>query len=99
MSRVKKFNEIHTTPGEWSAKILADQERDKQKASSRYFFDQDESSHWYMVPLELKEQWDVFTVNDLDDEDVDRFNEIFGEYMTGGGITDISFSDPQKIKT
>lgn len=61
----------------------------------RFFFDTDCSSHWYMIPIELKESWNLLnTSNEDDDETIDKFNEVFSEYRVGGGITNISFENP-----
>jgi hypothetical protein len=63
----------------------------------RFFFDQDCSSHWYMVPLELKEEWNRLNTDDEDDQDtIDEFNDFFGEYTLGGDITQITFENPIK---
>lgn len=57
-----------------------------------YFFGQDQDSHWYMIPSELREEWCKYTINDLEDYDeIDEFISKFSQYMTGGGIGDIEF--------
>jgi hypothetical protein len=59
----------------------------------KYFFSQDYSSHWYMVPVELRETWNKYTINDLEDYDeIEEFERIFGQYSTGGDISHIEFS-------
>jgi hypothetical protein len=61
----------------------------------KYFFAQDQDSHWYMIPLELKSQWTYFTQNDMEDDDIiNKFQSIFNVYLVGGGISDISFENP-----
>lgn len=63
----------------------------------RFFFDQDSSSHWYMVPVDLKEQWNKLNTSDEDDQDtIDEFEKIFAEYRTGGDISSITFENPSK---
>lgn len=64
-------------------------------SKKRYFFAQDQDSHWYMIPLELKSQWISFTQNDMEDYDIiEKFHSIFNEFLVGGGISDISFENP-----
>ncbi len=46
---------------------------------------QDDSSHWYIIPNELEEQFD----KDLEDEsmaDSGEFDEKYGGYRTGGDL-------------
>lgn len=63
----------------------------------RFFFDQDCSSHWYMVPADMKSKWNELNTDDEDDQDtIDLFEEAFGEYRLGGGITHITFENPIK---
>lgn len=63
----------------------------------RFFFAQDQDSHWYKIPEEKRQLWQDFTRNDIEDlDEADHFNEIFGKYRTGGGISGYSFTDPQK---
>ena len=66
----------------------------------RYFFDQCDSD-WFMLPLSSKGEWDEYTVSDFNDDDqelIDEFEQAFGKYRTGGGINDISFTNPKNIK-
>ena len=71
----------------------------------RFFFDQDCSSHWYMIPVKLKDEWNRLNTSGIirngdDDEDdqdtLDEFESVFGEYSLGGGITHITFENPIK---
>lgn len=45
---------------------------------------QDDSSHWYCIPVELGDKFDK-----LLEEDLDKFEEEFNSYRTGGGISHI----------
>lgn len=51
---------------------------------------QDESSHWYVIPYELKN--DFYAEQDTEQdtaqetEDWNAFEDKFGEYMTGGDL-------------
>lgn len=68
-----------------------------EASTQRYFFDQDVSGHWYMIPAKLKSEWLRFTINDISEEDYDaigEFEKLFNEYRLGGGITKISFENP-----
>lgn len=63
----------------------------------RFFFDQDCSSHWYMVPVSLREEWNRLNTDDEDDyEKIEEFEDTFGQYSLGGGITHITFENPIK---
>lgn len=59
----------------------------------RYFFAQDESSHWYMLPVRLKEQWDCLSQKPNGWE-YDGWLEI-EEHRLDGGIESITFENPQ----
>lgn len=49
---------------------------------------QDEDNHWYIIPIELKDEFiKLSESNSLDDED--EFINKFSEYMTGGSINNI----------
>ena len=62
----------------------------------RYIFTQDNSSHWYMVPIKLIDRFKE--LNNIGDDESDNSICIeFGDYMTGGGIEDISFENPKKF--
>ena len=56
------------------------------------FVTTDDSGHWYIVPQELKEDWDYLRSR-LENEDdpmyygiLDQFETKFGQYRTGGDI-------------
>lgn len=57
----------------------------------RYFIGFDGSGHSYLVPLEKKDEWDVWTEISEDDE---RSWDVpdYAVYIDGGLLT---FSDPQ----
>lgn len=61
-----------------------------------YFFDRDNSGHWYMIPAEEKGLWQTFKNEDEDNEDANAlFNSLFSAYRTNGGISDILFTPEQ----
>jgi len=51
---------------------------------------QDESSHWYCIPLEMDDEFfnmsEECANNDYDHNSIAKFTEKFGKYMTGGGV-------------
>ena len=58
----------------------------------RYFLDQDNDSHWYIVPLDRKEDWEAWLSIPTDDErgwDVPEF-----AVTVGGAPQQVTFSDP-----
>jgi hypothetical protein len=61
--------------------------------NKRYFFDQDESSHWYLIPEEWRDEWEK-----LNDEEVENAWELDEwqkyEDCRIDGITDYSFENP-----
>lgn len=56
----------------------------------KYFFAQDESCHWYMIPVLLRERWERLNREETDEAE-DIINTEFSQYRTGGGISDIEF--------
>ena len=65
--------------------------------TDRFFFAQDQDSHWYLIPEAKRAVWEKMTVNDLDDDnEIAKFERTFGKYRTGGGINRYSFTDPKE---
>ena len=68
----------------------------------RYFFDKDDDGHWYMIPTNLSQWWNDLNEDSRDpDEDkammaCEQINEVFGEFMVGGFINEITFTDPRE---
>lgn len=58
-----------------------------------FFFDQDESGHWYMIPTGRRELWNK--LNNIDTETDGWYGQWtqagFDDFRTGGGISDIEF--------
>ena len=53
---------------------------------------QDESSHWYVIPIELKEQFfDMLETysNTESNEVLEQFEDFFTNYRTGGDLNNI----------
>lgn len=58
----------------------------------KYFFAQDDSCHWYMIPAEKRQRWNEINEMDIEtDEGYEAWQEL-EDYRTGGGISDIEFS-------
>lgn len=54
--------------------------------TEKFFFDQDDSCHWYLVPERLRKQW-YTCVDKAEYDEWESFNEWFNQYM----INDPSF--------
>lgn len=69
----------------------------KQTPETVYFFTQDDSSHWYMVPVDKRERWTRLTnrlpeIEGWDEYDYDNaIDNEFGHFRTNGGIDHIEF--------
>lgn len=52
---------------------------------------QDESCHWYIIPIELSETFKILHEKacNEDYEAEDKFCEIFNKYRTGGDLNNI----------
>jgi hypothetical protein len=74
----------------------------------QFFFDQDESCHWYRIPSDERDRWEELNRmdrsvesgrEDWEDEDFyDAINDEFGHYRTGGGISQYNFYMPDNQK-
>jgi hypothetical protein len=60
-----------------------------------YFFDQDDSGYWFMIPSDKREKWIEVKTLDLDEEN-DNYKiwleSHMEDYMIGGGISNINFA-------
>lgn len=54
----------------------------------RVYAVQDDSSHWYVIPFELKDLFFAELENGEQDE-WDHFEELFSQYRTGGDLNNI----------
>jgi hypothetical protein len=61
-----------------------------------FFFDQDQDSHWYMIPVIKRNRWNQVKDMDPDNETTWKAFEEFEEYRTGGGISHIEFMSDLK---
>lgn len=64
-----------------------------------YFAGQDDSSHWYVVPVSMREEWRKFReldwLTDLTPEQ-DAIADKMEEFRLSGGIGEIEFFLPSK---
>lgn len=69
----------------------------------RYYFTQDPSSHWYLLPVKFREEFEALSEIACNDDEAgydagDIIDTKFGEYRTGGGIGHITFENPKEEK-
>lgn len=62
---------------------------EKQK---QYCLKQDDSCHWYLLPVEFEDEFESLMEKEADDST--EIDEKFGKYKTGGGIGNIRFANP-----
>lgn len=67
--------------------------RIKARGRERYFFAQDESSHWYIIPERLRAEWYEWTQLDPDNED--SWSPPNGARRLDGGPQAVSFENPR----
>ena len=62
-------------------------------ADEKYFFDQDDDGHWFMIPIARRDEWRSWQGVDLDKGDnYDKWCKSgFEDYSIGGSINDIEF--------
>lgn len=61
----------------------------------RYFFDRDDSGHWYMIPEKLRSEWvRLMKVAERDDVSCLPEWDQFESCRLGGGINYITFENP-----
>lgn len=64
-------------------------------SKTRFVFVQDESSHWYLLPLSKLKRFTWLNEQGTD-EAYDAINREFEKHRTGGGIH-YSFTDPKEV--
>lgn len=67
---------------------------DKQPEPPRFFLDQDNSCHWYLVPNDKAEEWVKW--RDLPEEDETSWNEPEWAQRLGGSPSNVTFTDPKE---
>lgn len=61
-----------------------------------YFFAQDDSCHWYMIPTQFREEWNkADSLQGNNEEAYEKAMDIFDEFRTDGGIGHIEFYLPE----
>ena len=64
-----------------------------QSEQARYFLDQDQSSHWYIVPLDRQEEWREWC--NLDEDDEAAWDEPDYVQRIGGSPALVTFENPR----
>jgi hypothetical protein len=67
----------------------------KVQTENRYFFDQDSSSHWYMVPESIRDVWTKW--RDLDPDLEEAWEAPKGAIQLDGFPGTISFENPSNL--
>lgn len=62
-------------------------------SAERFFLDQDQSSHWYIVPAAKRTEWDAW--RDLPDDDEASWEAPIWSRRLDGSPTNITFSNPE----
>lgn len=63
----------------------------KKKEEPRYFFDRDESGHWYLVDADKREEWETWLVS----EEAMNGEESEHASMLPFSIKYMTFTDPR----
>lgn len=63
-----------------------------------YFFAQDDSGHWYMIPAHLRALWDQANALQGNGEAYEVAMEMFDAFALDGGIHHIEFYLPENNK-
>jgi hypothetical protein len=61
------------------------------KIKERYFLSQDQSSHWYVVPVSKQEEWEEW--NDLHEDDPKSWDAPEWATPVGGSYVLVTFTD------
>lgn len=64
--------------------------------SKQYFLGQDQDTHWYLVPQEMRQKWDALKDYE-DDDEVDAFIAAFGEMRINRHPSRVVFTQPEII--
>ena len=89
MKKDPSFNTQHSIAADGKALVGARFIYDMPK---RYFLDQDNSSHWYMVEADRRDDWVVWV--ELDDEDKDGWDTPEYAFRVDGGPNEWTFQNP-----
>ncbi len=61
--------------------------------SARYFLGSDNSSHWYLVPVAHRKDWEAWT--NLDEDDEASWEAPDFAVRLGGHLSQVTFADPK----
>jgi hypothetical protein len=67
--------------------------RQRYEAQGRYFLERDSSSHWYIVPVSRREEWEHWV--NLDEDDEASWDEPDFVQRLGGSPTLVTFKEPE----
>ncbi len=62
-------------------------------ALKRFFLDQDQSSHWYVIPLARRAEWDKWC--DIPEDNEAAWTAPVFVQEVGGGPNCVTFSQPE----
>lgn len=65
------------------------------KSTPRFCLEQDEDSHWYLIPVEMKEMFSRMCEKAYADDEYGAFNDSFEE-MRINGPQNLTFADPKE---
>lgn len=66
----------------------------RKKKPVKFCFVQDESCHWYMIPVSKLARFLHLLKDDTDGQELDA---EFAKYLTGGGISHVAFENPEEF--
>lgn len=58
-----------------------------------YFLDQDSSCHWYIIPVDKREEWNEWS--NINEDDPRAWDAPEWAKMLGGGISQVEFLLPE----
>ena len=65
--------------------------------AGKYFLSQDDDSHWYLIPVELRAEFAAAREKGGDD-DWEKFIDKFDQYRLSGGPGSYTFEKPEEIE-
>lgn len=65
------------------------------KEQQRFCFVKDDDSHLYIIPYEMKEEFNDLHDQSYETEDFDLFEEKFQKYRQGASLSSFSFENPK----
>lgn len=72
-----------------------DEMREEIPSHPRYFLDQDNSCHWYIVPVANRAEWEAWC--ELDEDDEASWTPPAFATPINGSPTRVTFTDPEEM--